>query len=39
MPYKVDGVEVSVIQDVLMSSFKAYRPVFARLLATYMRGP
>jgi hypothetical protein len=38
VPYKVNGIEVSAIQDVLMSSFKACRPVFARLLATHMRG-
>jgi hypothetical protein len=38
VPYKVNGVEVSAIQDVLMSSFKVCRPVFARLLTIYIRG-
>jgi hypothetical protein len=39
VPCKVNGVKVSAIQDVLVSSFKFCRSVFARLLATYMRGP
>jgi hypothetical protein len=39
VPCKVNGVEVSAIQDVLISSFKAYRLVFARLLTTHIRGP
>jgi hypothetical protein len=38
MPCKVNSVKVSVTQDVLVSSFKACRPVFARLFATYVRG-
>jgi hypothetical protein len=37
-PRKVNGVKVSAIQDVLVSIFKACRPVFAGLLATYMIG-
>jgi hypothetical protein len=37
VPCKVNGVKVSAIQDVLVSSFKVCRPVFARLLATYMK--
>jgi hypothetical protein len=38
MPCKVNGIEVSAILDVLMSSFKACRPVFTRLLTTRVRG-